>query len=70
MTTWIIHLAPVGVCFLIAGQILEMEVAIIVISLENIIISIIIIIKNITIDSQSQKREDILILTNPLGCCW
>ena len=66
MTTWIIHLAPVGVCFLIAGQILEMEVAIIVISLENIIISIIIIIKNITIDSQSLKREDIFIL----GCCW
>lgn len=26
VTTWIIHLAPVGVCFLIAGQILEMEV--------------------------------------------
>merc|ERR1712107_337374 len=25
VTTWIIHLAPVGVCFLIAGQILEME---------------------------------------------
>ena len=28
VTTWIIHLAPVGVCFLIAGQILEMEVVI------------------------------------------
>jgi Na+/H+-dicarboxylate symporter len=27
VTTWIIHLAPVGVCFLIAGQILEMEVS-------------------------------------------
>lgn len=25
VTTWIIHLAPVGVCFLIAGQILEMQ---------------------------------------------
>merc|ERR1712107_969736 len=25
VTAWIIHLAPVGVCFLIAGQILEME---------------------------------------------
>lgn len=25
VTTWIIHLAPVGVCFLIAGQILEMR---------------------------------------------
>ena len=29
MTTWIIHLAPVGVCFLIAGQILEMEVVVV-----------------------------------------
>ena len=25
MTTWIIYLTPVGVCFLIAGQILETE---------------------------------------------
>jgi len=25
VTTWIIHLAPIGVCFLIAGQILEMK---------------------------------------------
>ena len=32
VTTWIIHLAPVGVCFLIAGQILEMEVLMIIMS--------------------------------------
>ena len=25
VTTWIIYLAPLGVCFLIAGQILKME---------------------------------------------
>ena len=25
VTTWIIHLAPIGVCFLVAGQLLEMK---------------------------------------------
>ena len=25
ITTWIIHLAPLGVCFLVAGQLLEMK---------------------------------------------
>ena len=25
ITTWIIHLAPIGVCFLVAGQLLQMN---------------------------------------------
>ena len=25
MTSWVVHLAPIGVCFLIAGEILHMK---------------------------------------------
>ena len=70
VTTWIIHLAPVGVCFLIAGQILEMEV--LILAPQSCLRTQILEIEVVFIITQILERDKVIIVIVMLilGCCW